>query len=48
MNRSESREEAFKLLFSLQIQKEYSLNEQILLFIEGVVMKKFQEFQGLT
>ena len=35
MNRSESREEAFKLLFSLQIQKEYSLNEQILLFIEG-------------
>ena len=35
MNRSESREEAFKLLFSLQIQKEYSLNEQILLFIES-------------
>ena len=35
MGRSQSREEAFKLLFSLQIQKEYSLNEQILLFIES-------------
>ena len=34
MNRSESREEAFKLLYSLQIQKDYSIDEQITLFIE--------------
>ncbi len=39
MNRSESREEAFKLLYSLQIQKTYSLNEQIPLFIEDENIK---------
>lgn len=39
MNRSESREAAFKLLYSLQIQKTYSLNEQIPLFIEDENIK---------
>lgn len=39
MNRSESREAAFKLLYSLQIQKIYSLNEQIPLFIEDENIK---------
>ena len=39
MNRSESREAAFKLLYSLQIQKTYSLNEKIPLFIEDENIK---------
>lgn len=34
MNRSESREEAFKLLYSLQMQRDYELDEQIQFFIE--------------
>ena len=34
MNRSESREEAFKLLYSLQMQSDYELDEQIQFFIE--------------
>lgn len=34
MNRSESREEAFKLLYSLQMQSDYDLEEQIQFFIE--------------
>lgn len=34
MNRSQSREEAFKLLYSLQILKDVSLDEQIEIFIE--------------
>ena len=34
MNRSESREEAFKLLYSLQMQSDYDLEEQIQFFID--------------
>lgn len=34
MNRSESREEAFKLLYSLQMQSDYELDEQIQFFID--------------
>jgi len=39
MNRSESREEAFKLLYSLQIMKDFNTNEQIEIFIEEEEIK---------
>ena len=35
MNRSQSREEAFKLLYSLEVQKEEKIDDQIELYIEN-------------
>ena len=35
MNRSEIREQAFKLIYSLEIQKKENLNEQIDLYLES-------------
>ncbi len=35
MNRSEIREQAFKLIYSLEIQKQENLEEQVELYIES-------------
>ena len=39
MNRSEMREQAFKLIYSLEIQKKESIEEQINLYIESNEIK---------
>lgn len=46
MNRSEIREEAFKLIYSLEIQKKEPIEEQIELYIEsnGIDNKKAIEY----
>ena len=46
MNRSEIREQAFKLIYSLEIQKKEELEEQIELYIESnqIVDKKAVEY----
>ena len=46
MNRSEVREEAFKLIYSLEIQKKEPIEEQIELYIEsnGIDNKKAIEY----
>ncbi len=46
MNRSEIREEAFKLIYSLEIQKKEPIEEQIELYIEsnGIYDKKAIEY----
>ncbi len=42
MNRSAIRENAFKLIYSLEIQKEENIEEQIQLFIESNEIKDIQ------
>ena len=42
MNRSAIRENAFKLIYSLEIQKEQNIKEQIELFIESNEIKDIQ------